>query len=170
MKDLKQILKAYVASRVEANRPTAVYLGDNDEILDVLGEEYEILDEPMFECDVLVLDGEPEPFQQFLPHTKVIIYIGPLTGPRNTFRNIMDWNKAARGYLVYKTPQKAFVYSSGAIVNMLSVAFTSTTIPPATTLPPTTTLSPTTTPEPTGEIKLFPIPPEWDGKGNYKVW
>ena len=147
MKDLKQVLKAYVTSRVEANRPTAVYLGDNDEILDVLGEEYDILDEPTFGCDVLVLDGDPEPFQKFLPDTELIIYVGPNVGPRQGFRNVMDWDKAARGYSAYMTPQKAFVYSSGAVVDMLSAASTSTTIPPTTTLPP-----------PVEEEKVDPVP------------
>ena len=147
MKDLKRVVDTYLATRESNDLPRAVYIGGNAEVRSLLGETCELVDtelEPAYsvgthasECELLVLDGEPEPFKEFLPSAKIVIYIGPNTSVRQPFRNIMNYE--ASHLDIHTTPEGVWSYSSRAVAEALSLAFAATTRPPEgvwTTRPP----------------------------------
>ena len=157
MKDLKRVIDTYVATRGSEGTPKAIYAGDNDEVRSVLNEACELVNtevEPAYsvgthasECEVLVLDGEPAPFKQFLSSAKIVVYVGPNTGVRQTFRNIMDHD--ASHLDIHTTPEGVWSYSSRSVAEALTLAFTPTTRPPEevwTTRPPEEETSPSDDP------------------------
>jgi len=159
MKDLKHIIDVYLSARGEQPRPRATYLcgssihteGHDDDVLAVLGEGCDLVDpeaEPPYSvgahasvCDVLVLNGAPEPFEHLLSDVELVVYIGPNVRGNDSFMASMGGEEVKLDHMTV-TPQKAIVYASSELINALELSFVPTTRPPDAVWSTTTTTGP----------------------------
>jgi len=157
MKDLRNIIDTYLSVRAKSGRtiykeaPKATYLGDNEDVPDLLKENCTVVDPedgPPYEVgthstgfEIVVLDGGPEPFKHLVKGAKLVVYIGPKTHPRDSFRGQME--HGAKGALnLHRTPGSALVYSCDAVINALVLGDIPTTRPPKEVWTTTTTAGP----------------------------